>query len=452
MTIRNQPLSERQLKVLEWVSEGSPDGVWEGTSYKRSAYALVDRDLITVDRRRRSWSAALTEDGRYYLQHGRYRTRPESRRSISSTKSQRQRRSADATISPSDLIAEVQEAGGKLVIPDPTPERRAAYRSAISVAISSGLVPAGHALRHTGRDRGDLVIRLAPRSEDTRRKEQLAPVPVPTSLDPVHEAVRVIRDERPQLLDVEGAARERALLLLQALADECERRSCEFVLRPEDTPTFRISARGVDFDFRMYEELERRPVLNEDELSEVRYTWQRVRSTVRDVRSGKLALSTGSSYSPVWWADRKRWSLADRLPHVFEYIEKTAQERIDARERARRDLEERKHAWAEAKARARELYVGDLNRRRRDEQLARTRRAEELRSYATEIEQIASGTREPDQAQEMYAWAAWAREDARATDPLLNPAELKVEEPEEISASDLEAFMPRGMSVLRPPQ
>lgn len=55
----------------------------------------------------------------------------------------------------------------------------------------------------------------------------------------------------------------------------------------------------------MYEELERRPVLNEDELSEVKYSWQRVRSTVRDVRSGKLALSTGSSYSPVWWADRK---------------------------------------------------------------------------------------------------------------------------------------------------
>ena len=36
----------------------------------------------------------------------------------------------------------------------------------------------------------------------------------------------------------------------------------------------------------MYEELERRPVLNEDELSEVKYSWQRVRSTVRDVRSG----------------------------------------------------------------------------------------------------------------------------------------------------------------------
>lgn len=52
----------------------------------------------------------------------------------------------------------------------------------------------------------------------------------------------------------------------------------------------------------------------------------------------------------------------------------------------------------------------------------------------------------------MYAWAAWTREEARMSDPLLNPSELKVEEPTEISASDLEAFMPRGMSVLRPPQ
>lgn len=240
MTYRNQPLSERQLKVLEWVSEGSPDRVWEGTSYKRSAYALVDRGLITVDRRRHSWSAALTEDGRYYLQHGRYRTRPEPRRSVSSAK--RQRKSRAVTISPSDLIAEVEAAGGTLVIPEPTPERRAAYRSAISLAISSGLVPAGHALRHTGRDKGDLVLRLAPRAEDARRKEQLAPVPLPSSLDTIHEALRVIRDERPQLLDAEGPTRERALLLLQALADECQRRGYEFGLRPEDAPTFRISA------------------------------------------------------------------------------------------------------------------------------------------------------------------------------------------------------------------
>ncbi|MDQ1595234.1 MAG: hypothetical protein QOH40_1790 [Arthrobacter pascens] len=64
------------MKVLEWVHAGCPEGVSEDYSYKRTTYALNDRGLVTVDRRRGSWSAHVTDSGRYYLEHGEYRPDP----------------------------------------------------------------------------------------------------------------------------------------------------------------------------------------------------------------------------------------------------------------------------------------------------------------------------------------------------------------------------------------
>ncbi|MGH3502040.1 MAG: hypothetical protein ACRDQA_14325 [Nocardioidaceae bacterium] len=64
------PLSPRQLDVLTWIGDGCPDGVWSDFTYKHTTYALAGRGLVTVDMRRGSWSAALTQRGRYYLDHG----------------------------------------------------------------------------------------------------------------------------------------------------------------------------------------------------------------------------------------------------------------------------------------------------------------------------------------------------------------------------------------------
>ena len=72
MVRRYPPLSDRQTKVLAWVADRCPDGVWSDFTHKRTTYALADRGLVTVDRRRHSWYAALTEPGSYYLEHGNY--------------------------------------------------------------------------------------------------------------------------------------------------------------------------------------------------------------------------------------------------------------------------------------------------------------------------------------------------------------------------------------------
>ncbi|WP_413247827.1 hypothetical protein [Sinomonas flava] len=439
------------MKVLEWVAGGCPDGVWEDYSFKRTTYALEDRGLVTVDRRRKSWSAQVTDDGRYYLEHRQYRPNPGRLGSHPAAAGHREEPHAAVALSPVELIAELQAVDGVLTVPDPAPNTRALYGRAISKAISDGAVPEGYVLRHTGSDRGDLVIRLISRDDDGQKEDKLPPIPVPTSLETVHESVRKLRDERPGLLDVADSSRERALLVLQAIADECGRRGYEFGLRPDGAPTFQISVEGIPSGFSMSEEYERRPVVNEDELKEAKYTWQRVRSTVQKVRSGRLVIRAGSSYSPVSWADRKRWSLAHRLPDLFAYVEQHTAEVIERHAREQRELAERRQAWEQALDRARQLYVADLNRRRLDDQLAASHRAEDLRRYADRIDRQADAMDDAEAALWARQWAVWTRAEADRADPLLHPTDLVHVQPEDIKVSDLDAFMPRGMSVWSPP-
>lgn len=54
-------------------------------------------------------------------------------------------------------------------------------------------------------------------------------------------------------------------------------------------------------------------------------------------------------------------------------------------------------------------------------------------------------------ALQAHQWAAWTRSEADRTDPLLRPTDLIYLKPEDIKDSDLDAFMPGGMSVWRPP-
>lgn len=70
MVQRYGSLNERQLEVLKWIHDGCPDGVWTAFTYKRTTYTPADRKLVTVDKRRGSWSASITDDGRYYHEHG----------------------------------------------------------------------------------------------------------------------------------------------------------------------------------------------------------------------------------------------------------------------------------------------------------------------------------------------------------------------------------------------
>jgi hypothetical protein len=168
-------LSEQQVKVLRWVADGCLDGAWKDFSYKRTAYALADRGLVTVDRRRHTWRATITEGGHFYLNQGIYRdVEAVSSRRAAQAGSQSAEKAASVSrpapfVTAESLLAELSGTDGVLTVPDPPLRVRAAYRSAINRAITDGLVPHGCGLRHTGRDGGDLVIRFVSLEDEPAR-------------------------------------------------------------------------------------------------------------------------------------------------------------------------------------------------------------------------------------------------------------------------------------------
>lgn len=437
MAVRPKKLSQFQMRVLQWIADGCPEGVWTDYRYKTSVYALANRGLVTVDRRRDSWSAQITGEGKHYLKHETYRNEAVT----TSRRSERASRATSHVVAADELIDSLRTHGGKVTISNPTCDVRAAYRSAIHKAITDGLVAPDMQLRYSGRDKGDLCIWLAQQEEPAVSAVPKS-IPLPDDLRHSHPAVRDLRDRVPEALNVSPDQRRRALLILQAIADECERRGHEFGVSPDDAPAFRITVAGVPTDFVLFEEHERRSVPVEKELAEARYSWQRVRSAVQRVPSGRLAIKTGTSYQSSSWADRKRWTLVSRLSHVLGHAEEVAQETLERRAEAERELAERRRLWEETKSRARVQFIEDLKRRRLDNQIANARRANEIRRFADEISQATAETSGSENAAGIEDWIAWARSEADRVDPLLNPRALRFVEPEDIRDADLDPYMP----------
>lgn len=70
MAIRD--VNQRQRGILDWLAEGCPERNWPDETHKHSARALATRGLVRVSRSGGRWTAALTDDGKYFHQHGEY--------------------------------------------------------------------------------------------------------------------------------------------------------------------------------------------------------------------------------------------------------------------------------------------------------------------------------------------------------------------------------------------
>lgn len=68
----NLTLNDAQLRVLQWVANGADLENPPTETFKTSAPALKARGLVTLDKRRGHWSIAITDAGKFYLEHGRH--------------------------------------------------------------------------------------------------------------------------------------------------------------------------------------------------------------------------------------------------------------------------------------------------------------------------------------------------------------------------------------------
>jgi hypothetical protein len=193
-------------------------------------------------------------------------------------------------MSPDDLIAKLMSAPQlQLIVPDPAPPLRAAYRQTIWRAINERFAPEGFVLRHAGRDHGDLVIRLVAVG-DAPAREGLAPIGLPETVDEANELVRQLGAAPDEVLPVTEASRERALRIMQAIAVECARRQYRIGRREDGHSTFQIAVESDLFKFVMSEEYESRETTDPERVAKARYEWQRVPVTVSRVGSGRLII------------------------------------------------------------------------------------------------------------------------------------------------------------------
>lgn len=102
--------------------------------------------------------------------------------------------------------------------------------------------------------------------------------------------------------------------------------------------------------------------------------------------------------------------------------------RASAQAEARRQGEERRQrgqAWEEAIPRARQAYIDQLNRDRLRRQAAKSAEAGAIRDYCTRLDRLAEGGDDPATAEQIRAWAMWARQELTAwTGQAPRPAHL----------------------------
>ncbi|WP_188744593.1 hypothetical protein [Agromyces bauzanensis] len=440
---RLAPLNDKQLAVLRWVAEGRPKGVYdERFDHRITARALQRRGLLEVRGHGATWRAAVTTDGEYYLAHGDFRPTADPEPPPQRSKAAKVIESQPEPID--DLFERLDASGGSMRIEQPTPRERISIRRAVDQARSAGDLPPHQRLRMSGTKQGPLIVELLTVAAPATERQ----IPVPQEPNARHPEIRALLANR-SLLSVSEEQLPRALALVQAVADECRRRG--WILEVDDKPTFVVAVGEDSYRFMLGEEREKRDVYAEEDVAARKYDWQRVSPTRREVFNGRLRLELGVGYALQWWADRKRWTLADKLPDVFDVVDQKAS--AARLERKRRDDENtaRLHEWEEAIPRAREQYARMLNAERAVTQAEAWNRATQLRAYADAAAHRAEQLEE-ELRTEALGWADWIRGEANRLDPLLDTSALRMEAPESAGPRELDPFMPHHWTVSASPR
>jgi hypothetical protein len=352
-------------------------------------------------------------------------------------------------VTPDELIDELNSADGEIYIADPSERVRAQYRRAIHAAKERRLVPEGFQLWHTGRDHGEMVIRLLKRHAQPPRLVQ-----PPRAPDPARVPVTAKRIKRPTIdlkptlasLKVSKALLPRCRAILQELNDEALRRGYAVLFGVEKSSLV-IVASSEHLPFRLFEEQDTAAAPPPKRPEPRRYAWQQPPPATIRVPTGRLALRLEHHYRNRTWADRSRWRLEDRLTEVIDHVDSLARGEIErqreAHEKGLHDLE----AWEAGAAAARCAYVAALNRRRMRNQVARSARARALRAFASRIRSAGAAEANPEMGAQMLEWQAAILVEAGRMDPLNSPADLRSIEPERIRTSDLAPYMRHDMSI-----
>ncbi|MFI6910162.1 hypothetical protein ACIBKY_53555 [Nonomuraea sp. NPDC050394] len=437
-------LNERQMATLRRIAEGESVTA-KDSDLARTVYALRDRGLVSTPRSDGVWIAEVTEAGHFYLEHGYYRGAAALTSPTVSSKGGR--RPADLRppsphVLAAELIKRLQNEGGTLHVRDPDEATRALHRRALDAAKRQGLIPEGFRLLHTGRDRGDLILRLEDAAHPDETDWNRIRLSARDLITDPYELADWLREDR-RSIDVTDATIGRALEVVRALAEDLLKLGhCIGISRRGKPRGLHAHARGHQYGLNIKEELDRVPhVYTEEELrSRKLYTWQRVTPEYDEVPSGRLRLELGEGRGLQCWADDKRSRLEDKIRAVVKEIERCAEAdqqarlarekaereradkwRLQEEERYRRETE-RQAARDEERAQAADQAREEHRRRVFGQALEGWACAAAIREFCLGLEALAATL--PAQGATIAQWVTWARAQADHMDALHTPSLL----------------------------
>ncbi|WP_146765880.1 hypothetical protein [Micromonospora noduli] len=446
-------LNERQLDLLRRIHGGDDLSGPDGVEYRRSARALQDRNLVTVTRKAGVWRASSTDAGRFYLEHGHHPDHPDHRAALPRSETPAPggiaggASGADLLRSARELLDRLQREDGMVRIESPDSGTRARYRRIIHVFKQQGLVPSGHHLRHTGRDAGDIVIRLytdAGPDETDWNRIRLNTRRVTT--DP-HLAFSALETDSTNLA-VSSDLLPRALLLIRQLAGEAARRGHRLGVNTKAKhPRVFLQAGQVRRTVTLTEERDQvphGPTAEELKVLRLRPWMKPAEFDVVDSGRLRLEIARAGHDNRDTWTDTPRGRLEQRVAQIIQGFEAgvTADEQQRraaevAREKAAAEHRRRQEEAAAERRRQEEATLAQWHAAMAD---ARVRAAEkiraetfrnayqawttaaDIRAFCTALEQAAEGR--TGAGGYLASWVAWGRAAADRIDPIRSPRVL----------------------------
>ncbi|MFD4997201.1 hypothetical protein [Streptomyces buecherae] len=342
------------------------------------------------------------------------------------------------------LIAEVQQAGRFLRIPNPNDEERARYRRAFDAARQC--TPDGYHLKYSGRAKGDFflgLLRVSGEDDTEWNRVRLARSRVITDVEDVIAAVTADHSA----FEISEEVLPRVLSLLRLLAEEALARHGEIAVskkRRQPRPLLTVHGRTYEVGFRERQ----KPVRYVPKQPGRRtYDWQRVTPIQKFEPSGELELlvSQPSGYSYGWkkeWADTAKKPLEGQIGSVFRALKARAEEQERARlereaeqqrlreERERQEAERRRleaereererREWEAAVSMASVKAVHAVRAEHFGTALERWQAAGEIRTFCTALDEAAAASDDALEAERLREWSAWGRTEADRIDPTLS--------------------------------
>ncbi|MCD9875287.1 hypothetical protein [Streptomyces guryensis] len=344
------------------------------------------------------------------------------------------------------LIAQVQQAGRFLRIPDPSSEERARYRRAFDAARQCA--PEGYHLKYSGRAKGDFflgLLRVTGEDDTEWNRIRLARSRVITDVEDVLAAVT----KDYSAFEISEEVLPRVLTLIRLLAEQALTRYGEIAVskkRRQPRPLLTVHGRTYEISFR---ERQKQVRYVPKQPGRRTYDWQRVTPSHKFEPSGELELlvseNSGYSYNYGWkkeWADTAKKPLEEQIGSVFRALKARSEEQERARlereaeqqrlreERERQEAERRRLAaereererreWEAAVSAASVKAVHAVRAEHFGTALEQWQAAGEIRAFCAALEEAAAASQDALEAQRLREWSAWGNTEADQLDPTTN--------------------------------